>query len=106
MMNIPNNIICVLDQLCNNGWSPVNVLKQFKVNFGLRNDNTYNIVTPALQTPTVVIIWTGFLVLIHVYYCINVHFSENLIFTCEDNFDIFTCEGINNVICANQVYQV
>ena len=99
MMNISHNIICVLDQLCNIGWSPVNFLKQFKVNFGLRRDNTYNTVTPALQTPTVVIIWTGFLVLIHVYYYINIHFSESLI-------SIFTCEGINDVICANQVYQV
>ena len=100
-MNIPHSITCVLDQLCNISWSPVNVLKQFKVNFGLRRDNTYNIVTPAIQTPTGVItcIWTGFLVLIHVYYYINIHFSEK--------FDIFTCEGINNVIiCANQVYQV
>ena len=72
MMNISRNIICVLDQRCNTGWSPVNVLKQFTVNFGLKHDKLlYNTVTPALQTSTVVIM-NRFLgsdpcLLVHVY---------------------------------------
>ena len=48
IMNIFHNIICVLDQLCNIGWSLENALTQLKVIHVAQSN-------PVLQTPTVVI---------------------------------------------------
>ena len=47
-MNIFHDIICVLDKLCNIGWSLVNVLTQLKLIHAAQSN-------PTLQTPTVVI---------------------------------------------------